>query len=289
MFLIVPYLFLTLTLFACASSPESTDPGTSKEAAPAESVASDSAADGNAAADSSQPETEAAPATDTTAEAKPDTEPAKAEPPRVVDSCKDEAYIKYDKQARESMEKGLAATKADKFGVGFRSVEEHNQWTKIHGALFKKVNASCEVLAECGKKHKKDKDTECVAEAKAFSQWQAIAKDFANKAKMAETTQPPKICSISPNLNDAARCFHGLAENIKAACDSDECTELAQCWDSVGYLDKAIIQAEQACGFVHQKLSTCRGYTEATGRREAKFKKCQDLHGRTKIEIYPTL
>jgi hypothetical protein len=168
-------------------------------------------------------------------------------------------------------------------------VNEHNTWSKVHNELFKRVNDACGVLSECARTHKKDKDTECVAQAKSFDDWQKLARDFAEKAKTTETTQPPKICSLAPNLADAARCFHGLADNIDKACDNETCKETSNCWRSVGFLDAAIIQAEQACGFVHQKLSDCRGFTEATGRRKNKFAQCEELHGRLGVSVFPVL
>lgn len=278
-------VFLAASLFACASSPESGDtPASTDTSAASSETASESA---SATADATATGSPAAAAAAQPVE--PAVEPEATVPPRIVESCKDEPYIKYETQARESIAKGLAATKEGKFGVGFRNVNEHNAWSKIHNELFKQVNDACGVLSECAKTHKENKDTECVEQAKTFDEWQKLAKDFAEKAKTAETTQPPKICSLTPNLDDPARCFHGLAENIDKACDSEACKEASDCWRGVGFLDAAIIQAEQACGFVHQKLSDCRGYTEATARRKNKFAQCEDLQGRLVITIFPVL
>jgi hypothetical protein len=272
---------LSTTLFACASSPES---GETTEATATPAASSEAAGD-SAAATTDTPSSAAA----TPQSPEPAVEPEATVPPRIVESCKDEPYIKYEEQSRESIAKGLAATKEGKFGVGFRDVNEHNTWSKVHNELFKQVNDACGVLSECAKTHKQDKDTECVAQAKTFDEWQKLAKDFAEKAKTAETTQPPKICSLTPSLDDPARCFHGLADNIDKVCDSDACKETSDCWRGVGFLDTAIIQAEQACGFVHQNLSDCRGYTEATNRRKNKFSQCTDLQGRLVITIFPVL
>ncbi|WP_455218682.1 hypothetical protein [Kaarinaea lacus] len=268
-------------LFACASTSETGEPG--------QASSGDASADA-AQADASTPSTgtETAAAAQAPA-AEPAVEPEATVAPRIVESCKEEPFIKYEKQARESIAKGLAATKAEKFGVGFRSINEHNTWSKIHNELFKQVNAACGALSECAKTHKKDKDTECVAQAKTFDEWQKVAKDFAAKAKTAETTQPPKICSLSPSLNDPARCFHGFATNVEKVCESGDCKEASDCWRTVGFLDAAIIQAEQSCGFIHQKLSECRGYTEATNRRKNKFNQCQDMQGRLNITVFPVL
>lgn len=279
---------LAISLFACASSPES---GNTPEAA---AVSNQTTNDSSSAAQevaaestvsSAETPTETAPATG----AEPAVAPEAAVPPKIVESCKDQPYIKYEAQSRESLAKGLAATKAEKFGVGFRDVNEHNTWSKVHNELFKQVNEACSALSECAKTHQKDKDTECVDQAKTFDEWQKLAKEFAAKAQMAETTQPPKICSWKPSLDDPARCFHALADNIDKECDSDTCKETSDCWRGVGFLDSAIIQATQACGFVHQKLSDCRGYIEATGRRKNKFSQCEDLQGRLTITIFPVL
>lgn len=267
------FILITAGLFACSSTSETGEPG---------DVSSGEASKEATQADASK-EMSAATA------AQPAVEPEATIPPRIVESCKEEPYIKYEQQSRESIAKGLAATKAEKFGVGFRSVNEHNTWSKVHNELFKQVNAACGALSECAKTHTKDKDTECVAQAKTFDEWQKLAKSFAAKAKTAETTQPPKICSPSPNLDDPARCFHGLAANVEKACESNECKETSDCWRTVGFLDAAIIQAEQSCGFIHQKLSDCRGYTEATNRRKNKFNQCNDMQGRLNIIIFPVL
>lgn len=280
------YLLIAIiaaSLFACASAPESGDAPEATDASTASSEAT-----GESTPASAEPTSDASAAA-APPPAEPAAEPEAPVPPRIVESCKEEPYIKYEAQARDSIAKGLAATKEGKFGVGFRNVNEHNTWSKIHNELFKQVNDACGVLSECAKTHKEDKDTECVEQAKTFDEWQKLAKEFADKAKTAETTQPPKICSLTPSLDDAARCFHGLADNIDKACDTEACKETSNCWRSVGFLDAAIIQAEQACGFVHQKLSDCRGYTEATTRRKNKFAQCQDLQGRLVITIFPVL
>ena len=277
-------LSLVAGLYACASAPESETTTTDADASTATS-ADTTSAEGQ---QTTSVESSAAPVAANEA-ATPAVEPEEVKPPRIVESCKDEPYTKYEQQSRESIKKGLAATKAEQFGVGFRNVEEHNKWSKIHNSLFKHVNDACGVLSNCAKTHKKDKDTECVEQAKAFGEWQKLAKQFAEKAKTVETTQPPKICSETPNLADPARCFHSLADNIDKACDSDACKEASDCWRGVGFLDAAIIQAEQACGFVHQKLSNCRGYTEATSRRKAKFDQCKEMQGRLNIRVLPVL
>lgn len=279
-------LLLSFSLLACGSSPDTGSDESQGQASDAAATAeSPTTSSDTSAAMASTEQEAAAPAA---APAAP-VEPEVVKPPKIVESCKDEPYGKYEKQARESMAKGLENTKAQKFGVGFRNVAEHNKWSKVHNALFKSVNEACGALSDCAKKHKKDKDTECVAQAKTFATWQNLAKDFATKAKSVETTEPPIICSLEANLADPAKCFHGRAESIAKVCDSDECKEAGDCWRSVGFLDAAIIQAEQSCGFVHQKLKDCRGYTEATTRRKNKFSQCKELQDRLDITIFPVL
>ena len=279
-------LLLSIGLFACGSSPdtgsdEAQGQATEAAASDATSETASASADTSTASASAEPGSSAPPA--------PPVEPEVVTPPKIVESCKDEPFGKYEKQARESIAKGLANTKAEKFGVGFRNVAEHNKWSKVHNSLFKSVNNACGALSDCAKKHKKDKDTECVAQAKTFATWQNLAKDFASKAKSVETTEPPIICSLEPNLADPAKCFHGRADSIAKVCNSDECKVTGDCWRSVGFLDGAIIQAEQACGFVHQKLKNCRGYTEATKRRKDKFAQCKEMQDSLDITIFPVL
>lgn len=280
------------SLYACASSPEpaaQTGEAAAAGGEAASSEAADTGTESSAAAGDSATET----ATTATADSAPKkTATAEAEQPKappIVESCKDEPYIKYEQQARDSIAKGLQATKADKFGVGFRDVKEHNKWSKIHSKLFEQVNKACSTLSDCAKQHPKDKITECHEQAQIFQQWQQLAKGFAEKAKSAETTQPPEICSLTPNLSEPARCFHGLADNIDKVCDSKACKETSDCWDGVGFLDAAITQARRSCGFVHEDLSNCRGYVEATARRKKKFEQCQDLQGRLNVTIFPVL
>lgn len=275
-------LLISFSLLACGSSPDTgSDEGQAQASDAATSTSADTGSGSGDAAATASAEPDAPPA--------PPVEPEKITPPKIVESCKDEPYGKYEKQARESIAKGLENTKAEKFGVGFRNVAEHNKWSKVHNTLFKSVNNACGALSDCAKKHKKDKDTECVAQAKTFATWQNLAKDFATKAKSVETTEPPIICSLDANLADPAKCFHGRAESIAKVCDSDECKATGDCWRSVGFLDAAIIQAEQSCGFVHQKLKDCRGYTEATTRRKNKFAQCKEMQDTLNITIFPVL
>lgn len=212
-----------------------------------------------------------------------------AEPVRIVETCKNEPFSKYEEQARVSMAIGLAALQEGKYGVGFRNLEEHKIWSDTHNKLFKSVNTACDALSQCAKQHPKDKTKECAQQASQFKQWQDTAERFAKNAKLSETVQPPKICSFEPNLNDAADCFHGLADNIDKACNTPECKEASDCWRGIGFLDYAINQASSACNFVHTPLAECRGYVAATQRRENKFKRCNVMHKQLNVTVLPVL
>ena len=214
---------------------------------------------------------------------------AKAEAVRIVETCKNEPFSKYEKQARASMEKGLAALQEGKYGVGFRTVAEHKVWSNTHNKLFKSVNNACDALSQCAKKHPKDKTKKCAQQATQFKRWQDTAERFAKKAKLSETVQPPKICSFEPNLKDAANCFHGLGDNIDKTCNTPECKETSDCWRGIGFLDYAINQASSACNFVHTPLAECQGYVSATKRRENKFKRCGAMQEQLNITVLPVL
>jgi len=85
-----------------------------------------------------------------------DAVPVIVEPVRMIESCKKKPYIKFDVQARESIKKGWEATKADKFGVGFRDADEYKKWSATYNIVYKKVSTVCEKLSECAKKNKKE-------------------------------------------------------------------------------------------------------------------------------------
>lgn len=211
------------------------------------------------------------------------------EPVLIVETCKNEPYVKHEKQAMVSINKGLAATKAGKFGVGFRNMADYNRWVGIHEDLFKTVNQYCNDLKQCAAKHAKNKDEECAVQAYVYNEWKQKAESFAKKAKAVETTEPDPVCSASPNLTDEPDCFHGLGDNFDKYCSAPECKEVSDCWRGVGFLDQAIKQAAQACGFVHQELSTCRGYQEATKRRENKFNRCMDMQKDLNMPFFPAI
>lgn len=279
-------LLLALGMAACGSMPKSEAPLENKTAATETGTAETLA---QAEASTPAPAETAAPSNDAAVAAPADAVVAEAKPPTIVESCKDEPYVKYEKQARDSIAKGLAATEAGSYGVGFRDRDEHKKWATTHTQLFDKVNTSCQTLSDCAKKNPKDKEAKCVEQAKTFTAWQELAAQFAEKAKLVENTLPPLICSFEPSLDDAAHCFHDLAANVDKACDNAACKELSKCWNDVGYLDTAITQAERSCGFVHESLKTCRGYVEATGRRAKKFEQCKTMQDKRHISVIPAL
>jgi hypothetical protein len=221
--------------------------------------------------------------------AEPVAEVAKTETVSIDVSCKSEPYSKYEKQSRDSIAKGLSATTAGTYGVGFRDLKEHKRWSKTHNELFKAVNSACVTLSKCAKKHPKDKTKQCAQQAEQFAQWQGLSKQFTEKAKQSEFTQPPKICSFTANLDDAASCFHALGDNVDKACTGSVCKETSDCWRGIGFLDYAINQAISACRFSRMELSECRGYTTATQRRKTKFERCTQMQKDLNVRVIPVL
>lgn len=277
-------MFLLAGLNACKTMPETKPAEGEKPVAAEEKSAGPAEPIDMAAADAGA---EAMRETDTAGSS---SEPSsKPQPPTIAASCKEEPYVGYEKQARDSMAKGLAALEAGKYGVGFRNQEEQQKWSDTHQQLFAQVNNACQTLHDCRKENAADKEAKCGEQAKVFLAWQDLAASFAEKAKQAETIQPPIICSFKPNLDDPQHCFHDLADNVDKACDSTACKELSNCWRGVGFLDAAIVQAKRSCGFVHEDLGKCRGYIEAKGRRESKFEQCKLLQGELNIHVIPAL
>lgn len=219
----------------------------------------------------------------------PEMKPVETQPVRIDVSCKSEPYSQYEQQARDSIGKGLNATTEGIYGVGFRNLQEHKKWSETHNALFKAVNQACTTLNQCAQQHPKDKTTQCASQAKQFSEWQNLAAEFAKKAKLSETTQPPKLCSFTPDLDDAAHCFHGLADNVDKTCNTPACKEASDCWRGIGFLDAAINQAASACGFARQPLTECRGYLTVTQRRKDKFERCTEMQKALQVPILPVL
>lgn len=217
--------------------------------------------------------------------------PEMTKPPRIVQECQKEGYVKQEKQSRASIKKGRAATKEGRYGVGFRDGDEYKKWSNMHNLLFAEVSKACEKLSDCAKKNSKGKDKACATEAASYDEWQKTVKSFTEKVKTVEHVQPPKLCSSPPSPDDLPRCYEELADKIDKVCgeDDEECTAVSACWRSVSFLDVAINQAESACRFAHTKLSKCRAYTTSTGRRKAKFKQCGDLQKEAGIDVVPVL
>jgi hypothetical protein len=207
----------------------------------------------------------------------------------IGESCKQQSYIKYEKQAREHIQHGWEATKAQRFGVGFRDVAEYEKWKDTHTKLFTKVSNVCEQLSSCIKQNPADKEQKCASEAKRLEQWQGLAKRFVDKVKIVEGSQPPMLCSLTPSVDDPSQCYALLADQIEQTCQSPSCADTAGCFRGVYFLDDAINQAKLACGFVGQELSQCRGYTEATARRKAEVEQCLDMYNQMSVEILPVL
>lgn len=280
-------LLLLFALSACASNPAS--PPDDETAAIDSSTANTNKSDVAENNGTTNGTTEVAFVPPESAAAEAAVQAEKTQSVAIDVSCKNEPYSKHEKQSRDSIAKGLSATTAGTYGVGFRDLKEHKKWSKTHGSLFTAVNKACSALSKCAKKHPKDKTKQCADQAEHFAQWQALSAQFAEKAKQAETTQPPKICSFTPNLDDAANCFHALGDNLDKNCTSKACKETSDCWRGIGFLDFAINQAASACQFAHQELSECRGYTTANQRRKDKFERCGQMQKEYKISIIPVL
>ena len=276
---------------ACTSQKSISDNPVTKDQAEAKAVVSSAESEKILESENDQSSAPIAESQTQTAVAKTnlDAVPVIVEPVREVESCKKEPYIKFEVQARESIKKGWEATKADKYGVGFRDADEYKKWSATYNIVYKKVSTACEELSKCAKKNDKVRDKKCEQQAKRYSRWQKTAELFANKIKLAETQQPPKLCSINPSADDLSNCYEKVADNIDKVCSSEQCQEVSMCWRGIAFLDGAIRQAEQSCGFVHQKLSNCTAYTESTGRRKAEFKSCDSLYGALDIEVQPAL
>lgn len=278
--LLVPVIF---ALFACVATPEKQPEETAETKPTTKTVAvakADEATEPVAAVDSGTKAAEA------------DTEDKPAKPADtlvIVESCKNEPYVKHRQQAMESLNKGLAATKAGRFGVGFRHMEDYDKWNTIHEKLFKAVNRYCNELKQCAGKHAENKDKECAAQAFVYNEWKQKAESFTKKAKAVETSEPDPICSVEPNLADDPACFHGLGDNLEKFCSDQACKEVSDCWRSIGFLDQAIKQADQACRFAHQDLASCRGHMEATKRRKDRFDRCMGMQKELGMPFFPAI
>ncbi len=277
---------LILSLTACASGPQpEQDPAAAADAqsTPAQATTDVPAAD-SASADSVAADTASA-----TTEPKSEVVVEKIAPPKIVESCKKEPYVNFEKQARDSIGKGWESTKAEQYGVGFRDAEEYKKWSATHKVLFAKVSELCQSLSDCAKDNAKEKDVKCADLAQRYSLWQKTAEDFAGRIKAVESTQPPELCSMAPALEDSGRCFHDRATQLNGVCKSEECKAAATCWDGIYFLDVAKLQAEQACQFAHLPLDKCRGYVESTMRRKGEFEQCKKMQDGLGLELPPVL
>ena len=210
-------------------------------------------------------------------------------PIQIVEECKRQPYVQYEKQAREHIQHGWEATQAQRFGVGFRDADEYEKWRATHTALFSKVAETCAQLSQCTKQNPEKKDQQCAALAARFDQWQNLAKRFLDKVKIVESSQPPVLCSLTPSEQDPSQCFNSWADQIRQSCQTQACEDVGNCFRAVYFLDEAINQATLACKFVGQELSNCRGYIEETQRRKAKLDQCLGQYSQLPVEILPVL
>lgn len=304
--LIKIYLVILLGIFmvACASSGTSE----SEKSEPAAAASGSSSAETNSSATDTAPDAAKTVGDNSTAAASTTSSEVAFVPPEgsagqnsslpditkaptIVEECKKEPYADQEVQARASIAKGKQATEEAKFGVGFRNADEYTKWSNMHNHVFSEVSQACADLSNCAKQYKteKEKSEGCAEQARLYSDWKDAAAEFTQKVKSVESTQPPKLCSTPPAVDDLPRCYEELADKIDKACQTDACAEASACWRSVSFLDIALNQAESACKFSHIKLDTCRGYTEASGRRKAKFSQCGDLQTSAGVKVVPVL
>ncbi len=210
-------------------------------------------------------------------------------PIRVVTSCKREPFVRYQQDSRAGIDKAWQDTQDGRYGYGFSDQLEYKKWQDVHSDLFASVAVACEVLSTCAQRAGDKAKKACVREARSFTGWQHTGQQFLERVKSMETGMAPSLCAVTPAFTDLSDCFSRLAERIDDVCRNKRCQEVSQCWRSVAFLDQAIHQAESACGFAGQDLSMCRGFVEATGRREAKFAQCQSEYKSAKIGNFPVL
>jgi len=272
----------TSILTSCASQPT---PAV-EENTPAE-ITTDQGAP--ISASQSVPESNVEKATDQTEQVTPSAMVPTINMTEIGESCKQQAFVEYEKQAREHIQRGWEATQAERFGVGFRDTEEYEKWSDTHNKLFSKVSDTCIQLSNCIKQNSADKEQKCASEAQRFENWQSYAKRFADKVKIVESSQPPMLCSLAPTVDEPTQCYALLADQIEKTCQTQECKDAAGCFRGVYFLDDAINQAKLACGFVGQELSKCRGYVEASSRRKAEVEQCLDQYNQLQVEILPVI
>lgn len=267
---------------ATASAPAGESGAASSEAAAAPAAASDSGEPTQVAA--------AAPFEKPPAAAKEDLSQVKeiAAPPPIVESCKKEPFSKWEAQSRAAIKAGWEATKEEKYGIGFKTSEQYKQWSETHNLIFKSISNSCDALSKCAKKHGKNKSKACAKEAGEYRDWQTLVKKFTDDVEAVKVTQLDELCGIPLSLNDSQRCFEAMSKNVSDHCQTEDCGELAQCWQNLAFMKIAFIQAETACRYSHIKLSKCRGYIEQETRRKEQIQMCEFMQkkiGRTFLPV----
>jgi len=114
-------LLALLGLTACAATPVSL-PGEASAGKAADASTSKEAAADTAKGDDS---TEVAFVPPESENKEPAMQAAETQAVRIDVSCKNEPFSKYEKASRNSIAKGLNATTAELYGVGFRVLKEH--------------------------------------------------------------------------------------------------------------------------------------------------------------------
>jgi len=293
--LVVTLIFsLVGALNACASSPsgEGGDGAANTAAASGGDSAAAPAAD-NASAAPAGDSAAAAPVQVAAAGASAAQDLTKvgdiAAAPVIVESCKKEAFTKWEGQSRAAIKAGWDATKENTYGVGFKNADQYKQWSETHNLVFKSVNSACDELAQCAKSAGKDKEKACAAQAATYRDWQDLAKEFTDKVEAVKVTQLDAMCAIPLTLSDSRNCFESQANNIAKHCKSEACDEVSQCWQSLAFMNDALIQAETACNFSHIKLEKCRGYTEQQMRRKDQIESCEFMQKKLGVSFLPVL
>jgi len=290
-FLVVTLLFsFVAALNACASGNVSSEMAASSGEGAASTAASGEG-QASAAASAAAPAAESAAVQVAAAEPTQDLSKVAdiAAPPAIVESCKKEAFSKWEGQSRTAIKAGWEATKEQKYGIGFKNADEYKQWSETHNLVFKSISDACDDLSQCAKKHGKDKEKACAEQAATYHDWQELAKEFTDKVEAVKVTQLDDMCGIPLSLKDSRNCFESQSKNIAKHCQSEACDEVSQCWQSLAFMNDAFIQAETACKFSHIKLDKCRGYIEQEMRRKDQIESCEFMQKKLAIKFLPVL
>lgn len=210
-------------------------------------------------------------------------------PAPVVKSCAGEEFNKLHKTTAAGIGKAWQDTEAGRWGYGFRSREEHGKWQTAHKTLFAETGEACKAAVSCNRRHGAKASRRCNNLNWQYAGWLQTSREFAAKVQQMETGQAPSLCSLSPDAADLGDCFDRLAERISEDCSGPECGALSSCWRSVSYLDEAIRQAESACRFSGQQISQCRGWQDASARRQKTFNRCETMYRNAGLNIQPVL